>query len=248
MCTDGSEPTPPTPLVIAPPDPTRLVPDLPAPSTQPLVGWEAFTDLAFMAEMSTLMISAMALAAVIAYHPAARQKAWKLEQFEHPKTFIMYALVASVIALIVRVQPSMALVVFGIGGLLRFRTNVGEAKDTGRVILVTVTGLCCGLQLYAIAVLATLFGWILIHVLEVRAVGRIVIQGLEAKQLGASASSYARILKAAGCTILGEEKNGYKGTVAIVYRTGASFDRAAVESELAALPAEERGAVDWQSG
>ena len=29
-------------------------------------------------------------------------------------------------------------VVFGIGGLMRFRTNVGEAKDTGRVILVTV--------------------------------------------------------------------------------------------------------------
>ncbi|MBL4688752.1 MAG: hypothetical protein JKY37_29455 [Nannocystaceae bacterium] len=232
----------------APIDPTGLVPQVPTTADQRYVGWEAFTDLAFMGEMSMVMISAIALSAVVAYHPAARRKAWRLEQFEHPKTFIMYALVASVIALIVRVQPSMALVVFGIGGLLRFRTNVGEAKDTGRVILVTVTGLCCGLQLFVIAVLATVFGWVLIHALEVRAVERVMVQGLDAKHLGASASSYTRILKAAGCTILGEEKNGYKGTVAIVYRTGPTFDRERIDAQLAELPAEERGAVDWQAG
>ena len=107
-------------------------------------GWSSFADHFLLLDMVLVLLLALALGAVIAYHPSIRGRASTLEQFEQPKTLLMYAVVAAVVALIVQVQPAMAFVIFGIGGLLRFRTEVGDAKDTGRVILVTVLGLCCG--------------------------------------------------------------------------------------------------------
>ncbi|MEM9461042.1 MAG: hypothetical protein AAGF11_43155 [Myxococcota bacterium] len=210
-------------------------------------GWEAFRDLAFIGQMTLVLVIAMTLSAAIAYHPSTRRKARTLAELEQPKTFIMYSIVGALIALIVKVQPSMALVVFGIGGLLRFRTFVGAAKDTGRVILVTVLGLCCGLQLYVIAVLGTAFGWLLILALERRAVGRLVVQGLEREHIARAAAEHARILEQAGCMILGEERNVLKGITAFVYRASEQLDRPRLEAQFEALPDHQRGAIQWES-
>ena len=141
----------------------------------------------------------------------------------------------------------MALVVFGIGGLMRFRTNVGLAKDTGRVILTTIIGLCCGLELFVVAVLATLFGWVLILVLESSSVGRLVVQGLERERFSDAAQAYAGELRGAGCTILGEQKRVKKGTMTFVYRAPRSVTRADLEARFAALPEDRQGTIDWES-
>jgi hypothetical protein len=47
-----------------------------------------------------------------------------------------------------------ALVLFGIGGLIRFRTVFGDPRRTGLMILITILGLCCGMSQYAVALLA----------------------------------------------------------------------------------------------
>lgn len=214
-----------------------------------LVGWEGFGDVVFMGQMAVVLVVAVLLSTVLAYHPSVRRKATTLEEFEQPKVFIMYSIVGAVIALLVKVQPSMALVVFGIGGLLRFRTNVKQAKDTGRVILVTVVGLCCGLELYVVAVLATITGWLLIYALEGQTVGRLVVQGLDRDIIGPAAATYAEALREAGCSILGEERNLDKGFVAFVIRTPRELDRASLEAKLGDLdlPADQRGALAWES-
>ena len=77
----------------------------------------------------------------------------------------------------------MALVVFGIGGLMRFRTDVGPAKDTGRVILTAVVGVCCGLKLLVVAVTATAFGWLLLWMLERDTFTRLLVKGVPAEGL-----------------------------------------------------------------
>ena len=211
------------------------------------VGWEAFTDLDLIAQMAVVLILATALAAMIAYHPAARRKATTLEQIEQPKTFMVYAMVAALIAIIVEGQPSMALVVFGIGGLMRFRTHVGEAKDTGRVILVTVVGLCCGLQLYVVAVLATVLGWLLIFALERGSVSRVVVQGLGIEQLEAAAEAHADALRGLGCVVVGETKQIHKqrGSVTLLYRAGVGVGRERLARAFADLPEPLRGAINW---
>lgn len=211
------------------------------------VGWRAFTDVELLGQMALVLVIAVVLAALIAYHPTTRAKASTLEQLEQPKTFMMYSMVGALIAIIVKVQPSMALVVFGIGGLMRFRTNVGEAKDTGRVILVTVVGLCCGLELYAVAVLATGLAWALIFALERRTVGRVVVQGLDKDQIDAAAEAHTTVLRELGCTVLGEDKRVHKASVAVIYRAPRAVDRGRIEQGFASLPEPLRGTVNWET-
>ncbi len=216
----------------------------PSPSTHGL-GWSGFSDLDLVMTMVTVLVMSLLLASVIAYHPALQGRAQTLEDFEQPKTLIMYAVVGAVIAVIVRAQPNMALVVFGIGGLLRFRTNVGEAKDTGRVILVTVVGLCCGLQLYVVATLATLFGWVLIGLLEWRAPRRLTIQALDAKNIEAAAERHAQALRDAGVDLLGVQMNVRRGVLTLLYRARGSTPSDALKQQLDQIPDDLRGVRDW---
>ena len=218
----------------------------PSNTPEPALGWAAFLDYGFIGQMLVVLGMAIALSASIAYHPSLRGKATTLEELEQPKTFIMYAMVGALIAIIVKVQPNMALVVFGIGGLLRFRTDAGQAKDTGRVILVTVVGLSCGLELYVVALLATLLAWLLIFVLDTRAVDRVIVQGLEKDTIQAASEAYTKALRELGCTIVGEEKRVKKGSVAILYRVPRGIARAQVEDHFAAISEPQRGTVSWE--
>jgi hypothetical protein len=211
-----------------------------------LRGWEGLTDVWLMADMAMVLVLAVLLGAVIAYHPASRRKAATLEELEQPKTFIMYAMVGAVIGVIVSIYPVMGPVIFGIGGLLRFRTNVGPAKGTGRVILAVIVGVACGLKLMVVAVLATACGWIIIWRLERPAFGRIQVTGLPGDKVARSAEAYRTILAAAGCRLLAERKKFTKGTIIFVFRAPPALDREALELRFFdAVPEEIRGYVDW---
>jgi len=201
------------------------------------VGWAAFLDLGFIAQMLLILAVTLVLAAAIAYHPATRRRARTLDQLGAPKTLIVYALVGAIITIIVKTMPSMALVVFGIGGLLRFRTNVGDAEDTGRVILVTVIGLACGLELYVVAVLTTLISGALLFALERPSAMQVVIECAAPGELFEARSAYRGVLEAHGCTIFGEHKKTKKGRLTLVYRAS---DPGALETALDTL-ARERG-------
>ena len=174
------------------------------------------------------------------------RKASNITEFEQPKTFLMYAMVGALIAQLVLSTPAMALVIFGIGGLLRFRTVVGEAKDTGRVILVTVVGLCCGLKIFVGAVLATLIGWILIWYLESQNAGRIVVKGLKDSDILTAAETYRGILGEAGCAVIRERKNLTKGRVTFIVKAPPELDAEALEGAFEKVPEEQRGVVDWE--
>jgi hypothetical protein len=206
----------------------------------------AFLDLWRVLDMMIVFLLAAALGAVIAYHPRAREKASTLPELEQPKTFIMYALVGAVIARIVEANSDMAFVVFGIGGLMRFRTDVGPAKDTGRVILTAVVGVCCGLKMLVVAVTATLFGWILLWMLERETFTRLLVKGLAPDALGPAAVAYRRVLVQAGCRIYGERKKPTEGQVSFVFAAPDPFNRETFEERLtSAVPEPLRGALDW---
>src|SRR5882762_9040337 len=146
-------------------------------------GWGAFTKVQILTDIVVSLALAAVLGATIAYHPRVYGKAMTLEEFDQPKIFIMYSVVGAVVAQIVRAWPTMSIVIFGIGGLLRFRTDAGPARDTGRVILVTCIGLCCGLSIFPVAILASLVGWVLIFLLEARVVHRMVVKGIDTANL-----------------------------------------------------------------
>src|SRR5687767_886019 len=191
-----------------------------------LEGWSSLGDGWQLLDMVVVLLLALLLGGVIAYHPATRRRLSSLEHFEQPKTLLMYAVVAAVVALIVEVQPAMAFVIFGIGGLLRFRTMVGDAKDTGRVILVTVLGLCCGLKIFVVALPATVIGWILIYVLEREIAGIIRVSGVGESSMQEAVRAYHTLIERAGCKIIGVQTRFIKREFAFVVNAPPKLDRA----------------------
>jgi hypothetical protein len=211
-------------------------------------GLRRFQDVRTLLEMIAGIMLATFLAAAIAYHPKAYGKASRLDEIEQPKTFLMYAMVAAVCAKIVEEVPEMALVVFGIGGLMRFRTDVGAAKDTGRVILVTMIGLACGLNLLQLAVVAAALGWILVFFLERHVTYRLVVKGLEKDTISEAAQAYQAILLEEDCRVVGEKKNFVKGQVAFVFHAPSWVTREDLEEVLEERISDElRGALDWET-
>jgi len=211
-----------------------------------LEGWKSFGNGWLLLDMMVVLLLALALGAVIAYHPSTRQRISTREHYEQPKTLLIYAVVAAVVALIVEVEPTMAFVIFGIGGLLRFRTLVGEAKDTGRVILVTVVGLCCGLKIFVVAIPATAIGWLVIYALEREPVGIIRVSGVGEDEIHEAARTYRGLIVAAGCSIIGEQAKFNKRELSFVVKAPTGLDRDALQAQFDALPARQRGAVVWE--
>ena len=198
--------------------------------------------------LETLLVLslAVALGALLAYHPSTRRKVTSRAALEQPKTFVMYALVGALVGHIVLLNELMALVVFGIGGLMRFRTDVGEAKDTGRVILAAIVGICCGVGSYLIAVLATGFGWLLIWRLERQAIGSVQVLGVDTLKMQASSDAYRKLLEQAGCSIVSESRNPKKSLIELVFTSSRAVDENALRSAGEQLPDETRGVAAWE--
>lgn len=125
-----------------------------------------FTNGWFVLSLLMGLVVAAICAAAIAWHPRRSGRDDPVEDIEQRNTLIVLALVGAVVSELVRVDTAMALVIFGIGGLIRFRTVFDNPKITGKAIMVVVIGLACGLGELAMAVFFTVFAWVLIFWLD----------------------------------------------------------------------------------
>jgi len=188
---------------------------------------------------------AVLVGAAIGYHP--KRKFSTLEEADQPYIFIMYSVVGAVVAQIVMAKTEMAFVIFGIGGLFRFRTDVGPARDTGRLILTTLLGLTSGLGIYVVTALGTVFAWILIYILEGRVTHKVMIKGIEQDRLAEAADAYRDVLVENGIILISEKKNIVKKQVSFVFRASGRLDRDELEGLFKDIPPKLQGAVDWES-
>jgi MFS family permease len=211
-------------------------------------GWRGFSDFDFLINSALTMVLAAVLGAVIAYHPRYTRSADTLEELEAPKVFIMYAVIGSLIGImVVKYGLVIGFVLFGIGGLIRFRTVLRSAHLTGHVIFVTLIGLSSGLDLPHVAVLATAFGFILIYVLHFRITYRIEVRALPGGVLAEAAAAYREVLKKNGCRIMSEKKNPDKGRVEIIFRALPDVTQEHLEAELASeIPPTFKGSLNWE--
>jgi hypothetical protein len=208
-------------------------------------GWGAFSDPEKLGNFFLVIIGAGALGAVLALHPFAGQML-SLEDLDQPKIIITYTVVGALVAIVVSAIPSMAFAIFGIGGLMRFRTELGAAKETGRVILATLLGLACGLHFWMVAILGTAIAWVLIWILESRQGLRMAVRGLTTQTLGPAAEAYAGVLGGLKCSIATVRKNPAKSQVSFIFRAKRTLDREAIEAQCnEKVPKELRGTIDW---
>jgi len=213
-------------------------------------GWQGFQDMGFLINASANLLLAAVLGAIIAYHPRHAQTADTFEEIEATQIYILYAVIGSITGILV-VQYGMAVgfVLFGIGALIRFRTILRSASLTGRLIFVTLIGLSAGLDLPHVAVLVTLFGFVLIFFLDARFTFRIYVRGLPQDAVSQAAKAYREVLEHENCRIISEKKDPDRGRVTFIIRspqvdTGKNLE-ASLENK---IEPSLMGSVDWEIG
>jgi len=211
-------------------------------------GWQGFTDIEFLANALLTLVVAAVLGAIIAFHPKHRQTADTLQEIEAPKVYVTYAVIGAIIGImVVKYGLVIGFVLFGIGGLIRFRTVLRSATLTGHVIYVTLIGLSCGLELPHVAVLATAFGYVLIFVLETRITYVIYVRGVPAEHLTRAAAAYRHMLEGAGCSIMSEQKNPAKNRFEFIFRSARLIKQPEIEGLVEKqVDATLRGSLDFE--
>ncbi|MFC1659901.1 hypothetical protein ACFL3S_00365 [Gemmatimonadota bacterium] len=211
-------------------------------------GWPGFTDLDFLLGAGLKLILATALGAVIGYHPRRIRTADTLEEIEAPKVSIVYAVIGSLIGiLVVKYGMGVGFVLFGIGGLIRFRTVMRSAQLTGQVIFVTLIGLTCGLDLPHVAVLATVFDLILTFLMEARITYRVDVRGLPLDRFAEAADAYRVVLTGHRYRVLSETKRPENGRISFIFRSAGRDTRQHIEGLFDEnVEAPLRGSLDWE--
>lgn len=192
------------------------------------------------------ILGAIGSAAILAYHPLYLGRVASLLEMDYPKIIITYTVVGALIAPIVREIPAMGLAIFGIGGLMRFRTILQSAKETGRVILATIIGICWGLEMWPVAISITIIAWLLILILDWRVGYRIIVRGLEGSLVGQASTAYQNVLIQNDCQITQTKKNPRKEQFSIVFRASRKMDRDEIEDAFEMeVDGGLKGTVDW---
>lgn len=214
-------------------DPLSTIGDI-APLSVDGNGWDEWRDTAELVAFFVDVAVTLALAALIAHHPVRRRSPVTLASAALPRLFYLYALVGMAIGfLVVNHGYVIGFVVFGIGALLRFRSNLDDPVDTVEMILVTALGLCVGMNLPVMAVLIGFVAWAVILFAARGAYFQITLKDEDGSNLdGAVAAVESEALKH-GWTIARVHKSHVKPSAEIVLKKAGSFDEAEIEKHLA---------------
>jgi uncharacterized membrane protein YhiD involved in acid resistance len=211
--------------------------------------WSGMTDVQFIVNSFGILLLATLLGALIGYHPTTRRKIDGLHEADMPHVYVMYAVIGAVIGVAVREFGTVVgVVVFGIGGLMRFRSATDSTRDTVRLIIVTLVGLTAGLGLLHFAVIITLFTFVLIYVFDSSPPYRIRVEGMTKDRTGNCAEVYRGILKEHGCRIIAEHHSLEKARIEFVFRLPRRSTREQLDVELRSVAADLRGEVNWEVG
>jgi hypothetical protein len=183
------------------------------------------------------LVLSVALSLVIAMHPRRSTRLDPLSDLEERKTLVLLGVVGAVVAELVSVDSTMALVVFGIGGLIRFRTVLRNPKVTGKAILVVLLGLACGLGQFATAIFVTAFAWGLIMWLESHLSAYVKVRVGDKIDLGEAYSAVLDYMRSKHCRVKNSMMIDAKHQIAAMIHFPSHIDPKAMAAELkAALP------------
>lgn len=219
------------------------------PDTQGLqaVGWQGFLDYSYMFESFAALVLSTALGGLIAFHPTAVRKVDTVEEAELPKVQILCALVGAMVGVIVlEYGLVVGFVVFGLGGLMRFRTEAATTRDTSSLIIVTLIGLICGLNLPHFAVLATLYAWVVL-MFDGDPIYSLEVHEIPKGKMADASAAYRAGLAGLKCRVISENKSFAKRRLTFVIRSPGSRPVAALETALnEKIAPDVKGELDWK--
>ncbi|MDZ4691075.1 DUF4956 domain-containing protein [Terricaulis sp.] len=214
----------------------------------PSIGWAGFLEWEFLLQAFAALVLAVVLGSVLAFHPTTARTVDTREEAELPKVLIMYALVGAVIGeIVLKYGMVVGFVIFGLGGLMRFRTDAASTRDTSRLIMVTLIGLIAGLNLPHFAVMATIFAWVLIYVFDGHPVCELEVHEIPKGRTKDASNAYRTVLAEMKCKLISENKQFSKQRIDYVFRMPRAVTQDQVHKALCErVPVDVRGEIDWE--
>ncbi|MEM7262997.1 MAG: hypothetical protein AAF488_13475 [Planctomycetota bacterium] len=213
--------------------------------TRPVAG-PPTVDLQYAIRLVALILGAVVSGAVLAYHPHHLGKQGSLDELDLPKIMIAYSVVGALAAALVALESSLGLAIFGVGSLIRFRTILPSAKETGRLILTTMVGFLWGFGVWALAIPVTVLIWLLVLILDWNIGYKMVVRGIpEGAALADATLAYQKILEGFGCRLAQVKKNLKKKQISIAFRASRKLSRDDFEEAFEKVDESVRGTIDW---
>ncbi|MEY3022034.1 MAG: hypothetical protein RIS86_1232 [Planctomycetota bacterium] len=205
---------------------------------------DQFANWAAWVELVVGIGLAVALSALLAYHPKPARRRDMAELADERKTLVILGVIGAVVSGLVLIDQSMALVIFGIGGLIRFRTVIGNPHATGRAILVVVVGLACGITQYLTAIVIAGAAWGVIWWLHARRAVVVKVRlpvGCDRQRAQLVA---AEALRAMQCRVESQREGASGRSFRIVAQAPSTLDDAMLARSLEATLAPEAGRAE----
>lgn len=210
-------------------------------------GWSQLYNTEEMLEFLLAVFEAIAMTAVLAFHPKNIAHRHDINDFNLPRSMFLYALIGLVVGfLVIHHGVLIGFVVFGIGSLFRFRMETLSASDTAQLIFVALIGLSVGLDLPVMAMLLTIVAVIVVAVFARKSHMALEVKFEPAADFGMSMEKMKASLEKAGFSFVDVNKSKFKPVAEIVLSSTDSNGRASLVSEMTRQQKESgSGIEDW---
>ncbi|THD82424.1 hypothetical protein E7811_15385 [Aliigemmobacter aestuarii] len=210
-------------------------------------GWQQLQNLPELLEFLVAVLFASALTASIAYHPVVRSERRTADDYQEPRTLFMFGLVGLLIGFMVLHHGYLiGFVIFGLGGLMRFKTDTGDIGDTRRLILVTLISLSVGLNLPVMAAIGTACAWAIIWVLGRQMHVTLQVQFESGKLQRLNMDVLRDLLRERGFQVISANKQKFKSNAEYLLVVEGGPGRNALLREMTSIVSSKlHGITDW---
>jgi hypothetical protein len=210
-------------------------------------GWLQVRNFPELLEFLIAIVTATMLTAAIAYHPVILAERRTAEDYQEPRSLFMFGLIGLLVGFMVMHHGYLiGFVIFGLGGLMRFKTDTGDIGDTRRLILVTLVALSVGLNLPVMAAIGTACAWAIIWVLGRRMHTTLEVQFESGKLQRLNMDVLSDLLRERGVEVVSASKQRFKPNADYHLVVEGAKGRDALQREMASISAAKlHGISDW---
>lgn len=213
--------------------------------------WRVITDslalfrhLPYMVDLILGLFVSVFSALVLTATPRRAKRFDPVATAETRRATVIVALIGCIAADLVQesqqffLGAEIALVLFGIGGLVRFRTVFGDARQTGMAIVATVLGLMAGMSQYSLVVVSVAVIFIVNWWLSSKAFVRVSARIGKNADMAQVQAAIDQVLHNEGFTLVRTTARSAKRFIEIHAQTGRTFDIDALAASIEkAVPA-----------
>ena len=128
-------------------------------------GWSQLQNIGEMLDFGLTFLETTILTALLAFHPVNSSQSRNSATIDMRKGLFLFAFIGMLTGFLVLHHGYLiGFVIFGIGGLFRFRMASSSISDTAQLVVVALIGLAAGLDLPVMALIASVAAWVVISV------------------------------------------------------------------------------------